>query len=250
MNSAEVTVILVLLLSLILTNCNTFVAATTSLELGECKADCTSDVDCRKGLLCAAVHRKELLDKGYNPRRAYCPRTSDILTNTISRIAKRVCYDPRMIIPKNGTNTTKTRCPHRSPMINAPTQPQATPPVQAPIRSPVRAPISAPVVAPIAVPVVAPTAVPVVAPTQPPRCPDPTIEDAQSCDVFLLPSCFVGNPIRTCYRTKKAIVSDKIVCKDNEQCFWGSKQCRCNSKFGWMCISVQVGWVPSSTCSN
>jgi hypothetical protein len=236
MSIREIARFLVAIVSLTIIINNLNVTATSIVKLGECKAECVADIDCMLGLLCTNAHRQDLYEQGYNPRRAYCPRTKDSLniivdpvTNKTIKLAKRVCYDPRKLVPKNVTTTTN--CP-KPAHVQVPATPTKSPLLRVPIKVPVLAPTK-------------PTL------TMPEKCPNSNIKDGQSCDFFDLSSCFIGEPVRTCYRKITSILSrGKVICNDIEQCIWGIKQCRCNSKFGWMCQSVEPDWVESSKCSN
>lgn len=66
----------------------------------ECEArDCDTDQQCRKGLLCADAHKKELRAAGLDPRKAYCdPKLG--LKNW------ELCYDPKEVGGKTCNNAT------------------------------------------------------------------------------------------------------------------------------------------------
>jgi hypothetical protein len=129
--------------------------------------------------------------------------------------------------------------------VQAPTKPRVVPPVRSPLASPTASPVV--VVLP---PVFKPTNSP------PPKCPDPSIKDADFCDVFTLPECIVGSTTKTCYRSiKETLTNGGYTCNDDEKCYY-NKQCRCNSKFGWMCQTIQSvltttpNLIESSKCQN
>ena len=58
-------------------------------KLKECEYDCDSDSDCESGYYCAEKHRSELSKKGWDSRRAYCPKKSGMPRHS------EVCYNPK-----------------------------------------------------------------------------------------------------------------------------------------------------------
>jgi hypothetical protein len=59
----------------------------------ECSLDCDRDEDCDDslGLVCADEHKQELIDAGFDPRKAYC--------GDVGRRTYEVCYDPAKLRP-------------------------------------------------------------------------------------------------------------------------------------------------------
>ena len=71
------------------------------VKLGECAVDCDVDRDCKKGLLCAAAHTKELIAAGFDKRKAYCGQ--------VGTRYQEVCYNASLV-PKPKIKECEVNC--------------------------------------------------------------------------------------------------------------------------------------------
>lgn len=68
-------------------------------SVGMCDSltDCDTDAQCKPGLICADVHKEELIKAGFDARKANCPYTFTVRTQYTE-----VCFDGAILKPSGG----------------------------------------------------------------------------------------------------------------------------------------------------